>query len=593
MADISIDDLKKVMIRDKAAPRARENDRRKAQAFLDDNIRIVEKIDGTKLTLVRRNNEFDPSNYSKNWYISYKGNLIFPGEVRNLSKREDEIRERSSGTAQYSLIHTLLERVHPQTGEIPQGTEFFLEFVQRKSTITRDYPQKHGVFLTLFGPCRYKLTGSHIVSNMSPVDDDDLLERYARLLGVNTYPVLFEGKLTSINDFRAGIRSREIERRFAEVFDGLNNAYRDDTPDRPLRIIDEIYKIFSKFNTSLSTDSEGSPAEGAVMKTSTTKALYKALNPDQHEFETRLDVKKKFREETPELEHAYWSAIVLIADEIVEEFAPPQNRNIKEAQINKLLEQIHNECYFDAALSNRLGLLFHRKKALIQRQEDLFLTTKTRIMKRVEIGSKSGITVGIFVLAGKPVHDGHWKMIGRVANECDEALIITSTSGRDEMKPGVMIDAWTSVLEPQFHKDFPNATLIISQESPLDIAIHKMRDLKDVVSSFVFYSDLDDAQGKYSIDKMADRIKDPAVMKKLQQVAVPRSDTTQISGAQMRKFLELDDKDSFDTFVPRSLPADDRARYWAVLKGESGPIQDNYRRRHILHHVLEGLRRHH
>jgi hypothetical protein len=586
MADISIKDLRKVMIRDDATPRERENDRRKARQFLDDNVRIVEKIDGTKLTLIRRNNEFDPNDYAKNWHVAYRGNLIFPSEIRGLGKREEEIRAHSAGTAQYALVHSLLERMHHQTAEIPQGTEFFLEFVQRKATITRDYPQKHGIFLTLFGPCHYKLTGTHLVSNMTPVDDDDMLERYARLLGVKTYPVMFDGKLSSINDFRAGIRNKAIERRFNEVFSSLNDAYNDRSPDRPLRIIDVIYKVFSEFKTSLSTETDLSPAEGVVMRTSTTRALYKALNPDQHDETTRGAVKDKFRE-TPPIEQAYWSSIITIADEIVAEFAPAQNRNIKESEMNDLLERIHNECYFDAAISNRLGRLFHRKKELIQRQEDLFLTTKTRIMKRVEIGDRNGITVGIFVLAGKPVHDGHWKMIGRVASECDEALIITSIAGRDELPAGVMIDAWKSVLEPQFHKDFPNATLIISQESPLDIAVNKMRDLKGIVSRFIFYSDVEDAKVKYSPAKMRSTIKDPAVLEKFQQVAVPRSETTQISGTMMRGFIAAGDKSSFDSYVPKNLNQEMKNMYWGIVKGERGDIQDG--RRILLKSLLEHI----
>ena len=48
--DISIEDLRKAMVRPDASPRARANDRLKAQAFIDDpSIKIVEKIDGTKL----------------------------------------------------------------------------------------------------------------------------------------------------------------------------------------------------------------------------------------------------------------------------------------------------------------------------------------------------------------------------------------------------------------------------------------------------------------------------------------------------------------------------------------------------------------
>jgi hypothetical protein len=595
--NISIDDLKKVMIRPDASPRARANDRTKAQAFLNDpNIKIVEKIDGTKLTLLRRNNQFNPDDYTKNWYIAYKGNIIYPGEARGLASREEEVRSSSSGTAQYSLIHSHMARVHANTESIPPGTEFFLEFVQRKPTISREYPQKHGIFLTLYGKSRYKATGTHLVTDITPEDGQSSLEAYARLLGVNTYPVLFEGKLSSFDDLRDGIRSRMIQARYTKLFDKLKAAYDDSSPDRPLKIVDAVYDMFSDFQTTLSTDADVSSegeypaAEGSVFSTSATGALYKALRFDQHDVDHRVSIKKKYRAETQEAEQAYWNGVVAIAMEIAQEHAPGQRRNVPEAEFDKVLEDIHQECYFDSAISNRLGSLTH-PKSLMQRQEDLFLTTKSQVMKRLEIGTQSGISIGIFVLAGKPVHEGHWQMISRASRECDEALIITSTAGRDEIPSGVMIDAWKAVLEPQFHRDYPNATLIITSESPLDIAIDKMRQLKDVVSKFVFYSDDVDASGKYSQQKMAERIRDPGAIAKLQQVAVPRSETVQVSGTKMREFITTNDKGSFDRYVPQTLSQEMKDKYWSIIKGTHGDIQDSRKRSGVLAVLLESIRR--
>ena len=587
--DISIEDLKKVMVRPDASPRARANDIKKAQAFLDDpNIKIVEKIDGTKLTLLRRNNAFDPENYSKNWYIAYKGNVIYPGEARGLAQREEEVRAGSSGTAQYSLVHSHLARVHRSTEAIPPGTEFFLEFVQRKPTISREYPQKHGIFLTLFGPSRYKVTGTHLVSNISPENDEAKLEEYARLLGVQTYPVLFDGDLSSLQSLKSGVRSRSIERRAADLDSKLREAYNDSGPDRPLKIVSAVYDLFSDFDTSLSTETERSPAEGSVFRTSATRALYKALRFDQHDIEHRQAIKQKFRAANPEDEQAYWGGIVAIAREISAEFAPAQRRNTPEQELNDLFEKIHVECYFDSAISNRLGALNH-PKSLIQRQEDLFLTTKNQVMKRLEIGTQNGISIGIFVVAGKPVHVGHWQMIDLVRSECDEALIITSTAGRDELPAGVMIDAWKAVLEPQFRRDFPNATLIISPESPLSLAVDKMRQLKDVVSKFVFYSDDEDARGKYAPAKMADNIRDPVVIEKFEQRPVPRAQTTQISGTVMRQFLAENDRESFERFVPQTLSQEMKDKYWKILKGDHGPIQDG--RVFMLKVLFESIKR--
>ena len=594
--NISIEDLKKVMIRPDASPRARANDRNKAKTFLEDpSTKIVEKIDGTKLTLLRRNNPFDPNDYTKNWYISYKGNIIYPGEARGLAAREEDVRASSSGTAQYSLIHSHLARVHPNTQAIPPGTEFFLEFVQRKPTISREYPQKHGIFLTMYGTSRYKATGTHLVTNITPEDGQPRIEEYARILDVNMYPTLFEGSLATLDGLRDGIRSRVIQNRYTRMFDKLKSAYDDKTDDRPLRIVDAIYEIFSDFQTTLSTDADISPegeypaAEGSVFSSSATQALYKALRFDQHDVEHRQAIKQKFRAGSREEEQAYWDGIVAIAREIAAEHAPGQRRNIPESELNEVFEDIHQECYFDSAIANRLGALVH-PKSLIQRQEDLFLTTKTNVMKRLEIGTQNGISIGIFVVAGKPVHEGHWQMIGRAASQCDEALIITSTAGRDELPPGVMIDAWKAVLEPQFHRDYPNATLIITPDSPLQLAIDKMRQLKDVVSKFVFYSDDEDARGKYSKDKLVDMLRDPVAASKFEPMPVPRSETVQISGTRMREFLAMDDRDSFDRYVPQTLSQELKDKYWSILKGTYGDIQDSRKRSNALKVLFEAVR---
>jgi hypothetical protein len=357
-----------------------------------------------------------------------------------------------------------------------------------------------------------------------------------------------------------------------------------------LKIVDTLYEIFSDFDTSLSTETERSPAEGSVFRTSATRALYKALRFDQHDVEHRQTMKQKFRAATREDEQAYWDGVIAIANEISAEYAPAQRRNVPEADLNSTLEDIHQECYFDSAIANRLGALNH-PKSLIQRQEDLFLTTKSQVMRRLEIGTQSGISIGIFVVAGKPVHAGHWSMIGLASQECDEALIITSTSGRDELPPGVMIDAWKAVLEPQFHRDYPNATLIITPESPLQLAVDKMRQLKDVVSKFVFYSDDEDARGKYASERMSDYIRDPVAFSKLQQRPVARSETVQISGTRMRQFLATNDKRSFDEYVPQTLGQDMKDKYWSILKGEHGRIADSRRRSSVLAALLEATRR--
>ena len=49
-----------------------------AEEFCNQYLKIVEKLDGTKLTLIRNGEPFDRDNYLNNWIISYKEGVVFP-----------------------------------------------------------------------------------------------------------------------------------------------------------------------------------------------------------------------------------------------------------------------------------------------------------------------------------------------------------------------------------------------------------------------------------------------------------------------------------------------------------------------------------
>lgn len=181
-------------------------------------------------------------------------------------------------------------------------------------------------------------------------------------------------------------------------------------------------------------------------------------------------------------------------------------------------------------------------------------------------------SLGVYVVAGKPIHEGHWQMIGKASRECDKALIVTSVAGRDEMPAGVMVKVWKRVLFSQFEIDYPNARLIITDKSPFIIAIEEMKKAKDDFDKLIFYSD-DNEAIKYSksIPRLLD---DPEVVSKFTLRGISRSETIQISGTKMREFLKLDDKDSFDAYVPRTLSQEMKDKYWSILKNPES-IQDS------------------
>jgi len=181
-------------------------------------------------------------------------------------------------------------------------------------------------------------------------------------------------------------------------------------------------------------------------------------------------------------------------------------------------------------------------------------------------------TLGVYVVAGKPIHEGHWQMIEKASRECDEALIVTSVAGRDEMQAGVMVKAWKRVLFSQFEIDYPNARLIITDKSPFIIAIEEMKKAKDDFDKLIFYSD-DNEAIKYS-KNIPRLLGDPEIVSKFTLRGISRSETIQISGTKMREFLKLDDKDSFDAYAPRTLSQKMKDKYWSILKNPES-IQDS------------------
>ena len=181
-------------------------------------------------------------------------------------------------------------------------------------------------------------------------------------------------------------------------------------------------------------------------------------------------------------------------------------------------------------------------------------------------------SLGVYVVAGKPIHEGHWQMIGKASKECDEALIVTSVAGRDEMQAGVMVKAWKRVLFSQFEIDYPNARLIITDKSPFIIAIEEMKKAKDDFDKLIFYSDDNDAI-KYS-KSIPRLLEDPEIVSKFTLRGVSRSETIQISGTKMRELLKLDDKESFDAYAPQTLSQAMKDEYWRILKNPES-IQDS------------------
>lgn len=194
--DISITNLKKYVFE----PKTESLRLKRANEILGQGMIATEKVDGTKLTLVRTN-QTDPNDYTKNWVVAYKGTVLYPKEFAYLTPQgKKDISQSSVGIGQYALIFDHLEKINNKIASIPKSTEFSVEFAQNKDTLTRTYVQKGGMFLRSYGEVSYRIVGGGL--NTVPkqeITDYTNVKRMADLLEISAFPIFFQGKITREN----------------------------------------------------------------------------------------------------------------------------------------------------------------------------------------------------------------------------------------------------------------------------------------------------------------------------------------------------------------------------------------------------------
>lgn len=154
--DVSIKHLKKEI-----------NTVQKASNFIQKKLHVEEKIDGTKLILVRKN--VDSENYLDNWIVSYKGSILSPEEFDHFDEKDvADISSKSIGISQYKNIFEKLKRINNKISSIPKNTAFSLEFAQNKDTLTRTYETTQALFLRSFAKVKYYINDGFLtISNTS------------------------------------------------------------------------------------------------------------------------------------------------------------------------------------------------------------------------------------------------------------------------------------------------------------------------------------------------------------------------------------------------------------------------------------------
>jgi len=492
------------------------NTDRKLTKFLENPFSLYEKIDGTKLTLIRNNIDFDENDYTKNWIVSYKNIIIYPEEFLGLNGKDELIKNESIGTSQYKLIHNHLRNVHCECESIPKNTEFFIEFAQKKITLTRDY-KNIGLFLIGIKFDSFYLESNGFVYTQDGEPgctyfnrESKIFSKYTSILNLFSPRCLLVRQTFSIPNIS---KFRDFLNRFLQIPSAL-----------------------------------GGMMEGIIIHSN--DKIYKLLQSDQHDKTARLKKKNKFKMDNDQ-EKAYWNLIYKTSEKIISNL-----RN--NSSLSEKLRVVSQSVY-----SSDIPIQ-HEKKTLLNKQDDLFLTMKLQLLNKPPENYK----IGILPLSGKPVHDGHWKLINKISDENDCCILLVSI--KDRIKKGEfpiygdnMFEIWRDIL----YKKLPKNVIFKIVDSPFSSVIKEIDLFENIKKNYYIniYSDVDDIK-RFDMNNIRNRFS--RLSSNIKLCGVSRNNTVNISGTKMREFLRNNDKNNFISYLPSPLSLKEKSYVYKLLSKE-------------------------
>lgn len=167
-------------------------------------------------------------------------------------------------------------------------------------------------------------------------------------------------------------------------------------------------------------------------------------------------------------------------------------------------------------------------------------------------------TIALIPLAAKPYHAGHDGLVRIASSENDEVHLFVSISDRartGEMKIDgeTMFMIWKDYIEdtlPNNVKSFINYTVT----APVSKVYNELENAESQGSQDVYtiYSDVDDIR-KYT-DEMLSKVA-PTLFSKgqIQRRGIERAETVNVSGTEMREFIEDGDIVGFTALLPPAI----------------------------------------
>lgn len=426
---------------------------------------IQEKYDGTKLTIIRNFNDYDENDPAKNWIISYKNNILNFNEFNSVE--DSLIKKESNGISQYKFIHTLIKRNHHKLKGISKGTEFFLEFLMNKSTLTRSYSKNslHSIIClgyATISSLKIQLGKVHTITtslNQDPTSSP--VKQFIEALDIKSPEIIFRGHLFVGDRFnRSGILhhnitlSEEEESLINQSFESLSieGPWEDRKEGKTDKLVPRVLALLGDLFTSYkSTLSDSDFIEGSVLIRDNFNSgeLYKFVKADQYDKTVRTNKKEELLGTREELNN-YFKQIKEKATELFEVL----KSKFPDYTVEPLLEKASNECY-----TLDLSDIEYPKKTNLNKQDDLYLTLKNLIQDYIPFNNGDispianlyqkknlGLVLGKFRLPT----DAHYALIKDAQKKSPKGLIICIVTSRSQK--GLSFEERKQVIQYQFPK---------------------------------------------------------------------------------------------------------------------------------------------
>jgi len=385
--DISIQAAKKYLTSDK-----------KKQDFLSTPVKVEVKFDGVKITLVYKDNTGD---YTKDWIVSYKGDIQYP-EAFDFAANST-IKKSSIANAQFKIVFDHLKKITPTLGKIPLNTEFFVEFLMKKPTLSSNYT-KHGMILIASSPCTWEDNFGRLKTQST--FDTSKREHYSKILDIPTPPVLFEGILGNQSTFEKSIISKDLKNAYNEFKSSINWANLDS-------IILGISEMFLSLDSKFGSD--GQKEEGVVIIYKDGTRILKIQQVYQVDQAARKLIKDRFKEPTEENENNYWDLVRLNALNIIS--VVTRGKPVKYVDLPSILGQC-------AKALKSLNLTFeHSKKNSLQIKDDIMGNIQMILRKNLK-GNNNFLFLGKF----RVLTNAHYAIIKDGLKKYDGGVIAVISS---------------------------------------------------------------------------------------------------------------------------------------------------------------------